>query len=130
MAACKAVGAANNELEVYETGRELLEAANASGLFVYAELDVKYDRPETRIIIDRDKAANLGIDWSNWGSISGPCWAVILSTDSILTAAVTKSFARSYSLLSLVVPAFHVLLARVHRPREAVTQPVNLQALA
>jgi multidrug efflux pump len=55
------------QLEVFQVGRELVEKAYASGLFVFATLDVKYDRPETRIVIDREKAANLGVDMEQLG---------------------------------------------------------------
>ena len=55
-------------LEIFTVAQQLVDEAYASGLFVFATLDVKYDRPQTRIEIDRDKAANLGIDMQQLGT--------------------------------------------------------------
>ena len=49
----------------------MLGAAWESGLFVFADLDMKYDRPQTDILIDREKAANLGIDMQQLGNSLG-----------------------------------------------------------
>ena len=57
--------------EMYTVAQELLGAAWASGLFVFADIDLKYDRPQTEIVIDRDKAANLGIDMQQLGDELG-----------------------------------------------------------
>ena len=61
------VGSTQPQLASFEVGQELVREAYESGLFVYADLDVKYDRPETRIVIDREKAGNLGIDMEQVG---------------------------------------------------------------
>ena len=37
----------------------------------FADLDMKYDRPQTDIRIDREKAANLGIDMEQLGNSAG-----------------------------------------------------------
>jgi len=42
--------------------------ARESGLFVYAESDLRFEKPEVRLEIDRDKAAQLGIDAAAVGS--------------------------------------------------------------
>lgn len=54
-------------LAMYGVARELVAAAYQSGLFAYADIDMKYDRPQTDIVIDRQKAANLGIDMRRIG---------------------------------------------------------------
>jgi multidrug efflux pump len=53
--------------EIFEVSQALLNATYASGLFVFADLDVKFDRPQTAIVIDREKAANLGIEMQQLG---------------------------------------------------------------
>ena len=54
--------------------RELLEFANqlvmkafASGLFIFADTDLKFDQPQTEIVFDRDKVAALGLNLSQVG---------------------------------------------------------------
>jgi multidrug efflux pump len=65
------IGSTRPQLASFEVGQEMVQEAYASGLFVYADLDVKYDRPETRIVIDREKAGNLGVDMEQVGSDLG-----------------------------------------------------------
>ncbi len=61
------MGSTQEPLDMYATGQALLSAAYASGLFVFADLDMKFDRPQGMITIDRDKAANLGVDMEQLG---------------------------------------------------------------
>jgi len=65
------LGSTNEPLEIYAKGQELLGAAYASGLFVFADLDVKFDRPQSTVRIDREKAASLGIDMQQLGQELG-----------------------------------------------------------
>jgi multidrug efflux pump len=65
------LGSTREPIELYATGQELLAAAYASGLFVYADLDVKFDRPEATVRIDREKAASLGINMEQLGEELG-----------------------------------------------------------
>jgi multidrug efflux pump len=46
---------------------QLVGAAFASGKFLFADSDVKVDLPQTRIIIDRDKVADAGLDLATVG---------------------------------------------------------------
>ena len=55
--------------------RELLDFANqlvgkafASGLFVFADTDLKYDMPQTEVVFDRDKVASLGLNLQQVGA--------------------------------------------------------------
>lgn len=55
--------------------RELLEFANAlvakafqSGLFVFADTDLKFDVPQTEVVFDRDKVASMGLNLSTVGA--------------------------------------------------------------
>ena len=58
--------------------RELLEFANqlvmkafASGLFMYADTDLKFDQPQSEIVFDRDKVASLGVNLQQVGADLG-----------------------------------------------------------
>jgi len=58
--------------------RELLEAANdlvktafASGIFIYADSDLKFDQPQVEIVFDRNKVAALGLDLQQVGADLG-----------------------------------------------------------
>lgn len=41
---------------------QLVGAAFQSGKFIYADTDLKIDLPQSRVVIDRDKVADLGLD--------------------------------------------------------------------
>lgn len=49
----------------------LVGAAFASGKFLYADSDLKVDLPQTRIIIDREKVADMGLDLATVGRDMG-----------------------------------------------------------
>jgi multidrug efflux pump len=46
---------------------QLIGAAFGSGKFAYADADLKIDLPQTRIVINRDKVADLGLDLASVG---------------------------------------------------------------
>ncbi len=50
--------------QILEVANELMQRALASGKFVYADNSLKYDMPQADLVIDKDKAAVLGIDMS------------------------------------------------------------------
>ncbi len=49
----------------------LLNKARASGMFAYADTDLKIDKPQTTVVFDRDKAAQLGLTMSDIGGALG-----------------------------------------------------------
>ncbi|HEX6929522.1 MAG TPA: efflux RND transporter permease subunit, partial [Gammaproteobacteria bacterium] len=53
---------------IFEVTQSLMQAAQQSGLFAYVDMDLKYNNPQLEMHIDRDKAAELGIDMSDIGS--------------------------------------------------------------
>jgi len=53
---------------VYESAEVILERARQSGKFTYIESDLKFDKYQETLSIDRDKAADLGIDINTIGS--------------------------------------------------------------
>ncbi len=50
-----------------EIAGQLAFAANTSGKFAYADTDLKIDRPEARVIVDREQIADLGLDLASVG---------------------------------------------------------------
>ncbi len=53
--------------EVMHVGAELVKAANESGLFVFIKQTLDFDRPEVKVNIDRELAAQLGISMRDIG---------------------------------------------------------------
>ncbi len=45
----------------------LVQKAFASGLFMFADSDVKFDQPQTEVVFDRDKLRSQGVDLSEAG---------------------------------------------------------------
>jgi len=71
--------------EILEVAEKVQQAAIESGMFAFPPLiDVKIDQPESRIVINRDKAAELGIDMTAVGRDLG--------------AAVSGAFVNRFSL--------------------------------
>jgi multidrug efflux pump len=52
-----------------EVSQALLDEARQSGLFVYLDTDLKLDKPQTSIQIDRDKAAQMGLTMADVGNL-------------------------------------------------------------
>lgn len=65
------VSSTQDHARVLEVADELMRRALASGKFVYADNGLKYDQPQVDIVIDKDKAALLGIDMSQLGADLG-----------------------------------------------------------
>lgn len=49
--------------------QNLLDEARKSGLFIYLDTDLKIDKPQTTIQLDRDKAAQLGLSMADVGDV-------------------------------------------------------------
>ena len=62
------VGTTGSTEALFDVTNELLGAALESGLFIFAESDLRIDKPQVRINIDRDKAAALGLTMQDIGS--------------------------------------------------------------
>jgi multidrug efflux pump len=54
-----------------EVSQALMAKARASGMFVFVDTDLKIDRPQTVVEIDRDKASQLGLTMRDVGSALG-----------------------------------------------------------
>ncbi|HVN72697.1 MAG TPA: efflux RND transporter permease subunit [Desulfomonilia bacterium] len=54
-----------------EVSQTLMEKARASGAFMFVDTDLKIDKPQTEVVIDRDKASQLGLTMRDVGSALG-----------------------------------------------------------
>ena len=46
---------------------QLVQKAMTSGIFIYADSDLKYDQPQAEVVFDRDKLRSQGVDLSQAG---------------------------------------------------------------
>src|SRR5579863_9332798 len=46
---------------------QVVQKAMASGLFIFADVDLKFDQPQTEVVFDRDKLRSQGVDLSQAG---------------------------------------------------------------
>lgn len=53
--------------EIVEFAQQLVGKAFQSGIFMFADTDLKFDLPQSEVVIDRDKVAALGLDLSQVG---------------------------------------------------------------
>ena len=50
-----------------EIANQLVQKAFASGLFIFADADLKFDQPQAEVVFDRDKLRSQGVDLSQAG---------------------------------------------------------------
>jgi multidrug efflux pump len=65
------VGSTEEHGRVFDVANDLLLRAMMSGRFMYGDHDLKFDLPQAEIVIDRDKAAALGISMQQLGADLG-----------------------------------------------------------
>ncbi len=53
--------------QLQEFADQLVQKAFASGLFIYADSDLKFDQPQAEVVFDRDKLRSQGVDLSQAG---------------------------------------------------------------
>ncbi len=53
--------------QITALANQLVQKAMASGLFIFADVDVKFDQPQTEVVFDRDKLRSQGVDLSQAG---------------------------------------------------------------
>jgi len=53
--------------QLSELAGQLAQKAMSSGMFIFADIDVKFDQPQTEVVFDRDKLRSQGIDLSQAG---------------------------------------------------------------
>jgi multidrug efflux pump len=54
--------------QVAEIADALVQKAYASGLFMYADTDVKFDQPQAEVVLDRDLVRSLNVNLSETGA--------------------------------------------------------------
>lgn len=54
--------------ELVEWGEQLVQRALASGVFVFADTNLKLDQPEVEIVLDRDQVAAMGLNLAQIGA--------------------------------------------------------------
>jgi multidrug efflux pump len=53
--------------QVSEFANQLVQKAMTSGMFIFADVDVKFDQPQAEVFFDRDKLRSQGVDLSQAG---------------------------------------------------------------
>ncbi len=53
--------------QVSKLAEQIVQKAMASGKFIFADTDVKFDQPQTQVVFDRDKLRSQGVDLSQAG---------------------------------------------------------------
>jgi multidrug efflux pump len=53
--------------QLVDFAKQLVMKAFASGIFIYADSDLKFDQPQTEVVFDRDKLRSQGVDLSQAG---------------------------------------------------------------
>ncbi len=53
--------------QLLQFANQLVAKAMQSGIFIYADSDLKYDQPQTEVVFDRDKLRSQGVDLSQVG---------------------------------------------------------------
>jgi multidrug efflux pump len=53
--------------QLAEFAGQFVQKAFASGLFIFADADLKFDQPQTEVVFDRDKVRSLGVDLGQAG---------------------------------------------------------------
>jgi multidrug efflux pump len=53
--------------QLVDISGQLVQKAFASGMFIFADADLKYDQPQAEVVFDRDKLRSQGVDLSEAG---------------------------------------------------------------
>src|SRR5712664_1484834 len=61
------IASAAEPKQLTELADRLVKKAFASGLFIYADADLKFDQPQTEVVFDRDKLRSQGVELSQAG---------------------------------------------------------------
>jgi multidrug efflux pump len=62
-----AIVSAAEPQQVSQLAEQLVQRAMKSGMFIFADTDVKFDQPQTEVVFDRDKLRSQGVDLSQAG---------------------------------------------------------------
>src|SRR5204862_2586460 len=53
--------------QLVDLSNQLVQKAFASGMFIFADSDLKFDQPQVQVVFDRDKLRSQGVDLSRAG---------------------------------------------------------------
>ena len=112
-------------LRLNEVSSDFLAQAQKSGMFIFIDTDLKYDLPQSVIEIDRDKAAQLGLNMNQVGS----------SLSSLLGGGYVNYFSmqtRSYKVIPQVQRASRLNVSQLldYPIANIGTIPVPLSTIA
>jgi multidrug efflux pump len=124
-------------LEMLEFSEQLKEAVMKSGHFLYIDSDLKYDRPQSRIVFDHDKVASMGLNlqqvggdlsvmlsggYTNYFSIQGRSYKVIPQVkrvERLTPEDLTKIYVSGPSGIQVPLSTFATL------KREVIPETLN-----
>src|SRR5437764_2700648 len=61
------IASAAEPKQLSELAEQLVKKAFASGMFIYADSDLKFDQPQAEVVFDRDKLRSQGVDLTQAG---------------------------------------------------------------
>jgi len=61
------IASAAEPQQLQDIANQLVKKAFASGMFIFADADLKFDQPQTEIVFDRDKLRSQGVDLQQAG---------------------------------------------------------------
>jgi multidrug efflux pump len=61
------ISSAGEPRELVEIAGQLVQKAFGSGMFIFADADLKFDQPQAEVVFDRDKLRSQGVDLSQAG---------------------------------------------------------------
>jgi len=61
------IASAGEPQQLVQFANQLVHKAMTSGIFIYADSDLKYDQPQAEVVFDRDKLRSQGVDLSQAG---------------------------------------------------------------
>jgi len=61
------IASAAEPQQLVQIANQLVAKAFASGMFIYADSDLKFDQPQAEVVFDRDKLRSQGVDLSQVG---------------------------------------------------------------
>lgn len=61
------ISSTDEPIQTFDFANQLVQQAFGSGMFMFADSDLKYDQPQSEIVFDRDKVASLGLNLKQVG---------------------------------------------------------------
>ncbi|GAB6139840.1 efflux RND transporter permease subunit [Methylosoma difficile] len=116
------IGSTDSFEKLHGMSQQFMQAAQKTGMFMFLDSDLKYDQPQARVNIDRDKAALLGLTMQDVGA----------SLSSLLGGGYVNYFSmdgRSYKVIPQLQQRFRLnpeQLQQIHiRTATGTTVPLS-----